>query len=77
MDTWALTACIVSGYFIGALSFARLVGRIIAPGEDLSYTDIDIAGSDKKFRTESVSATSISARKGALPGCAGVTSSPA
>ena len=69
MDTWALTACIVSGYFIGALSFARLVGRIIAPGEDLSYTDLDIAGSDKKFRTETVSATSISARKGALPGC--------
>ena len=69
MDTWALTACIVSGYFIGALSFARLVGRIMAPGEDLSYTDLDIAGSDKKFRTETVSATSISARKGALPGC--------
>jgi glycerol-3-phosphate acyltransferase PlsY len=69
VDTWALTACIVSGYFIGALSFARLVGRIIAPGEDLSYTDLDIAGSDKKFRTETVSATSISARKGALPGC--------
>ncbi len=69
MDAWALTACIVSGYFIGALSFARLIGRIIAPGEDLSYTDLDIAGSDKKFRTETVSATSISARKGALPGC--------
>ena len=70
MDAWGLAACIVSGYFIGALSFARLIGRIIAPGEDLSYTDLDIAGSDKKFRTESVSATSISARKGALPGCA-------
>lgn len=69
MDAWALTACIVSGYFIGALSFARLIGSIIAPGEDLSYTDLDIAGSDKKFRTKTVSATSISARKGALPGC--------
>ncbi|MGB5165587.1 MAG: glycerol-3-phosphate acyltransferase [Woeseiaceae bacterium] len=70
MDAWALSACIVSGYFIGALSFARLVGSIIAPGEDLSYTDLDIAGSDKKLRLETVSATSISARKGALPGCA-------
>ena len=69
MDVWVLSACIVSGYFIGAFSFARLVGRIIAPDEDLSHTDIDIAGSDKKFRTETVSATSISARKGALPGC--------
>lgn len=69
MDAWALTACIVSGYFIGALSFARLIGKIIAPGEDLSYTDFEIAGSDKKFRMETVSATSISARKGALPGC--------
>ena len=69
MDAWALTACIVSGYFIGSLSFARLVGKIIAPGEDLSYTDLEIAGSDKKLRTETVSATSISARKGALPGC--------
>ncbi len=69
MDAGALTACIVSGYFIGAFSFARLIGRIIAPGEDLSYTELDIAGSDKKFRTDTVSATSISARKGALPGC--------
>ncbi len=69
MDAWALIACIVCGYFIGAFSFARLVGRFIAPGEDLSYTELDIAGSDKKFRTETVSATSISARKGALPGC--------
>ena len=69
MDAWAFTACIVSGYFIGAFSFARLIGRIIAPGEDLSCTDLEIAGSDKKFRTETVSATSISSRKGALPGC--------
>jgi glycerol-3-phosphate acyltransferase PlsY len=69
VDAWALSACIVFGYFIGALSFARLIGRIIAPGEDLSSTEIDIAGSDKKIRLETVSATSISARKGALPGC--------
>jgi glycerol-3-phosphate acyltransferase PlsY len=69
VDAWALSACIIAGYFIGAFSFARLIGRIIAPGEDLSYTDLDIAGSDKKFRTETVSATSISSRKGALPGC--------
>ena len=69
MDAWALTACIVSGYFIGAFSFARLIGRIMAPGEDLSCTELDIAGSDRKLRIESVSATSISARKGALPGC--------
>ncbi len=69
MDVWVAGSCIVSGYFIGAVSFARLVGKIIAPEEDLSHTDIDIAGSDKKFRIESVSATSISTRKGALPGC--------
>ncbi len=66
---WILGACIATGYFIGAFSFARLVGRIILPEEDLSHTDIDIAGSDKKLRIETVSATSISARKGALPGC--------
>ena len=70
MDAWGLSACILAGYCIGALSFARLIGRIIVPGEDLSRTDLDIAGSDKKLRLESVSATSISARKGALPGCA-------
>ena len=69
MNTLALGACVVSGYLIGAFSFARVIGRIIAPGEDLSYTDLKIAGSDKTFRTETVSATSISARKGALPGC--------
>ena len=69
MDAGALTACIVAGYLIGSISFARLVGRIIAPDEDLTYTDLEIAGSDKKLRLETISATSISSRKGALPGC--------
>ncbi len=69
MDIGVLGACIVSGYFIGSFSFARLVARFVAPDEDLSYTDIEIAGSDKKLRVETVSATSISSRKGALPGC--------
>ncbi len=69
MEIGILGACVLSGYFIGSYSFARLVGKFIAPTEDLSHTDIEIAGSDKKLRIESVSATSISARKGALPGC--------
>lgn len=68
--TWsiALLAAIV-GYAFGSISFARLMARIFVPGEDISRTEFDIPGSENKFVLESVSATSLSARKGPKAGC--------
>ena len=69
MNLWTALFAAGVGYFIGAISFARLVGRIVARGEDLSTTSVDIGGSDKQVTFVGVSATSISMRKGPAVGC--------
>jgi glycerol-3-phosphate acyltransferase PlsY len=69
MDIVLLLGLGVAGYLVGGFSAARLVGRIIAPGEDLSQTDVKIEGSDRPFTVTTVSATAISMREGAKPGC--------
>jgi glycerol-3-phosphate acyltransferase PlsY len=53
------------GYLIGSVSFARLVGRLAAPHEDLTETELDVPGSPEKLRMEAVSATTVSMRIGA------------
>jgi glycerol-3-phosphate acyltransferase PlsY len=59
----ALIAAAV-GYLCGAISFARLVGRIAAPEEDLTKTEIDVPGSDDTVRMGSISATTVSMHLG-------------
>jgi len=59
----ALLAVLI-GYLLGAVSFARIVGRIVLPGEDLSKTQISVKGYQKKMTSEAVCATSLRERKG-------------
>lgn len=58
-----------TGYFLGALSFTRMVGSYLLPGQDVSTAEIPIKGSDKKFQFHSYGATSIRAKAGAKYGC--------
>lgn len=60
---------LAAGYLIGAISFTRIVGRYVLPGEDVSAADIPIEGSDKTFRFSSFGATSIRAKAGPQYGC--------
>ena len=53
----------VPGYLIGSVSFARIVGRRIAPGADLSKNTLDLPG-DATIDYGGVSATSIAIRGG-------------
>lgn len=55
---------VLIGYLVGAVSFARVVGRIVLPGEDLSKTEISVKGYQKKLTSEAVCATSLRERKG-------------
>ena len=55
---------VLTGYSIGAISFARIIGRIVLPGEDLSKTEISVKGYQKKLTSEAVCATSLRERKG-------------
>ncbi len=53
----------VAGYLIGAVSFARIVGARVAPGEDLTSTTLNLPG-DATIDYGGVSATSIGVRRG-------------
>lgn len=50
-------------YLVGAISFARIVGARVAPGEDLTSTTLDLPG-DATIDYGGVSATSIAVRRG-------------
>lgn len=60
----ALAAALgLAGYLVGGISFARLVGAKVAPGDDLSSTTLDLPG-DATIDYGGVSATSIAVRGG-------------
>jgi glycerol-3-phosphate acyltransferase PlsY len=64
--TFSLAAAV--GYLAGSISFARLVGRRVAPGEDLTVTEVDLDESESiAFR--GVSASSLAFRSGPAAGC--------
>jgi glycerol-3-phosphate acyltransferase PlsY len=69
MDLRIALLALSAGYFIGAISFTRIIGRYVLPGEDVSTAEIPIKGSDKTFRFSSFGATSIRAKAGPKYGC--------
>jgi glycerol-3-phosphate acyltransferase PlsY len=52
------------GYFCGAISFARLVSKIVAPQKDITSTEIGIASTEEKVIMSAVSATTVSMHLG-------------
>jgi glycerol-3-phosphate acyltransferase PlsY len=56
-------ALAIAGYLIGAISFARIIGAKVAPGDDLSSTILDLPG-EATIDYGGVSATSIAVRGG-------------
>lgn len=66
----SLTALLAAavGYLVGSISFARLVGRIVAPHEDLTKTEIPVPGSEQKVDMGAVSATTVSMHLGSKYG---------
>lgn len=59
-----LAAAAAIGYLCGAVSFARIIGRILAPGEDLSRVEIGPEGQQRRFSFELVTATTVSTKLG-------------
>lgn len=55
------------GYLLGSISFARVVGRVVAPGEDLSKNEVELLGGGT-LDYQGVSATSVAMRGGPVPG---------
>jgi glycerol-3-phosphate acyltransferase PlsY len=69
MNVLSLMFALILGYFSGAISFTRILGRLFAPGEDLSVTEFQATEESPVFRMKSVSATSLAFRKGPKAGC--------
>lgn len=69
MNIWLAFFSAFTGYLLGGISFARIVGARYMPGEDITATEFGMVGTDKKFELKSVSATSIAMRGGAKLGC--------
>jgi glycerol-3-phosphate acyltransferase PlsY len=59
----------LAGYLMGTVSPARLIGRRVSPGEDLTKTPFHM-DDGVTLEYSGVSATSVAMRKGAGPGCA-------
>ncbi|MFN2227517.1 MAG: glycerol-3-phosphate acyltransferase [Anaerolineae bacterium] len=59
----------VSGYLLGSISFARLVTRVFAPEQDISRIELEVPGSDARFESDAISATSVRLHLGARYGC--------
>jgi len=63
-DPAAVILAAIAGYLVGSISFARIVGRVTAPAEDLSRAALAFHVDAAAVVVDGVSATSISIRSG-------------
>lgn len=68
MDPLLSLVILLSGYLIGSVSFARIVGKLVLPGDDLERSTVQVRGTSEYVSFRSVSATTIRARAGARYG---------
>ena len=64
----SILVSVLVGYLAGSLSGARIVGRVWAPGADLSTSTVVLDGTGTSVETVGVSASSLQARAGAAGG---------
>lgn len=59
----------VIGYLAGSISFARVITGIFAPEQDITHIDISVPGSEARFESDAISATSVRLHLGPQYGC--------
>lgn len=69
MDFARAIIAFAAGYLLGSTSFARLVGKMVAPGQDLSDSEVEMPGG-AIIPYSGVGATSVAMRAGPVPGIA-------
>lgn len=67
MSIWIALASIAVGYVFGAVSFTRILGRRVLPGDDLSGIDVRLGKGTLRF--DRTSASLISLKRGPGYGC--------
>lgn len=66
---WSTTLIVlVISYLLGSLSFARLVMRWATGGQDVTQTEIPVAGSEERYRVPSIGGNAVSITLGARGG---------
>jgi glycerol-3-phosphate acyltransferase PlsY len=68
MDIRLAVGAAVIGYLLGAISMARLIGRIFAPGMDVSRQEYQVL-EDDRISLDIASATNVSTKLGSRFGC--------
>jgi glycerol-3-phosphate acyltransferase PlsY len=68
MDIRLAVGAALVGYLLGAISMARLIGRIFAPGEDVSRQEYQVL-EDDRISLDIASATNVSTKLGSRFGC--------
>ena len=69
MDTLTLAVSAAAGYLIGAVSSARIVSHIVAPGKAVpDETTLRLEGTDRTMKLGTVSASSVSVQHGSRAG---------
>jgi len=68
VDIRLVIASVLAGYVLGALSMARLIGRLFAPEEDVSTQEYRVL-EDDSIHLDIASATNVSSKLGSKYGC--------
>jgi len=64
MNPWIALAAAVVGYLIGSVSFARIIARLVAPGQDITKVSMPIATSGATHTLTSVGGTAVGLKLG-------------
>jgi len=70
MDPIVLLVAVVVSYFIGSISFGRLIMRFVKPKEVLDDVELKFDGMEEGIKLSSVGGNTVSMKLGARGGCA-------
>ena len=65
MNIWLIFVAALIGYLLGSISFARVIFKWVAPGQEITGMELDIPGSEEKVHVSAVSGTAVSTKLGA------------
>jgi len=68
MDPFLIIITSLIGYLIGSISFTRIIGKFVLPGEDLEHSKVQIEGTNQYFNFRSVSASTLRVQAGSKYG---------
>lgn len=69
INPWIALASAAGGYLLGSISFARLIWKLVAPGQPVQGIALDIAGCEERVESDAISGTAVSTQLGTRYGC--------